>query len=332
MEAVAVGPPVTAGWFGLATRIAARCVTAWAIAFLVDTYFTIGLGWPGGGAPFRDGAAGIGWLQFLLYPVLAGLVAADALRRPEEPLRADEERLSAIVAFVIRASFWAVLIVGVSDMIISFLRVEEFLPLIFSEETARSFGVPNWRGTHVHLPLMAISVLIALRSRTLGFTWLAVLVVVAEFTIVIARFIFSYEQAFMGDLVRFWYAALFLFASAQTLVEEGHVRVDVLYAGFSERRKAWVNYYGCILLGAPLCWVILILGLRDKASIIASPILSFETTQAGFGLYVKYMMAGFLGVFGLSMLIQFCAYLVGSAADLRGEPRPARLESAVVDH
>ena len=50
------------------------------------------------------------------------------------------------------------------------------------------------------------------------------MVVLAEFAIVVSRFVFSYEQAYMGDLVRFWYAALFLFASAYALSHEGHVR------------------------------------------------------------------------------------------------------------
>jgi len=59
---------------------------------------------------------------------------------------------------------------------------------------------------------------IGLFTRTLGFQWLALLIVIAELAIVFTRFIFSYEQAFMGDLVRFWYAALFLFASAHTLL------------------------------------------------------------------------------------------------------------------
>ena len=58
------------------------------------------------------------------------------------------------------------------------------------------------------------------------------MIVLGELLIVIARFIFSYEQAFMGDLVRFWYAALFLFSSAYTLVHDGHVRVDIIYASF----------------------------------------------------------------------------------------------------
>jgi TRAP-type mannitol/chloroaromatic compound transport system permease small subunit len=52
----------------------------------------------------------------------------------------------------------------------------------------------------------------------------------------------------MGDLVRFWYAALFLFASAYTLLEEGHVRVDVFYAG-SAPTQGRVNAFGAIVLG-----------------------------------------------------------------------------------
>mgnify|MGYP002173394486 CR=1 FL=1 len=87
------------------------------------------------------------------------------------------------------------------------------------------------------------------RRKTLGGQWLALLVVVAEMSIVVTRFVFSYEQAFQGDLVRFWYGALFLFASAYTLFEDGHVRVDVLYAGFSTRTKGIINTFGCIVLG-----------------------------------------------------------------------------------
>ena len=52
----------------------------------------------------------------------------------------------------------------------------------------------------------------------------------------------------MADLVRYWYAALFLFASAYTLYEEGHVRVDVIYAGLSDKVKAYVNAWGIVFV------------------------------------------------------------------------------------
>jgi len=112
--------------------------------------------------------------------------------------------------------------------------------------------------------------------------------------------------------VRFWYAALFLLASAQTLVEEGHVRVDVLYAGLAEKTKAKINMLGSLFLGIPLCWVIMWRGLSGKSSLINSPMLNFETSMSGYGMYVKYLMAAFLLMFALTMLIQFSSYALSS--------------------
>ena len=57
----------------------------------------------------------------------------------------------------------------------------------------------------------------------------------------------------MGDLVRFWYAARFSFSPAlTTLLHEGHVRVDVFYAGLTRRSKGRVNAFGAIFLGMSL--------------------------------------------------------------------------------
>ena len=143
---------------------------------------------------------------------------------------------------------------------------------------------------------------------------------VAELAIVLTRFVFSYEQAFMGDLVRFWYAALFLFASAYTLISEGHVRVDVFYAGFKNRTKGTINAVGTILLGITLCWTIIVIGLGGKSSVVYGTVSRFEVSQSGFGMYVKYMMAAFLAVFAITMLIQFVAYLFDAVADRKGRP------------
>ena len=169
--------------------------------------------------------------------------------------------------------------------------------------------------------MVLLGFVIALFMRGLGFIWLALLVVVAQFTIVITRFIFSYEQAFMGDLVRFWYAALFLFGSAYALISEGHVRVDVLYSHFSARGKAWANGVGAILMGLPLCWVILTTGMWGKGSSLNNPLLSFEVSQQGYGMYVKYLMVGFLVTFSVTMSIQFMSSFLESIAELRGEAK-----------
>jgi TRAP-type mannitol/chloroaromatic compound transport system permease small subunit len=202
------------------------------------------------------------------------------------------------------------------------LRVEGILESVVGAQLTSDLGRPNFRGLWVHIPLCVVALVIAaVWRKTLGFIWLALLVVIAELIIVFTRFIFSYEQAFMGDLVRFWYAALFLFASAYTLIEEGHVRVDVLYAGFpEEKRKGFVNHWGSILLGMTLCATVLWFGMEGKASIINSPLLNFEVSQSGFGMYTKYMMAGFLAVFAVSMMIQFSGYLLEAHCRPPGRP------------
>ena len=231
-------------------------------------------------------------------------------------LRKDAVALDWISAYIIRTAFWAVLIVGFTDAVLSFLRVEGFHKFLFGENAGAAIALPSARGLYIHVPLMIVSALIALRDKSVSLVWLALLVVVAEFLIVIARFIYGYEQTFMGDLVRFWYAALFLFASAYTLKEDGHVRVDVFYAGLKRKTKSTLNIIGIVFFGLPLCWLILARGMWGKSSLINSPMLNFETSMSGFGMYVKYLMAAFLIIFALSMIFQFTAYLLNSMADI----------------
>ncbi len=321
----------------LTLRVVALSVMATGLIFTINNYFNFWRGWPGLDRLFAhvgwfgldplpvsldSGAAALGWIQLVFYlGPIAGIVAV-VLTTPDRPLRADADSLAELAAYIARAAFWAVLLVGLVDMVISFLRVEGILVPVVGESLAKDLGRSSFRGAYVHFPLMGLSLVIAYFTRSLGFIWLALLIVLAEFQIVISRFVFSYEQAFMGDLVRFWYGALFLFASAYTLIEEGHVRVDILYTGFSERGKAWTNAIGSAVLGVPLCWVVLTRGMDGKANLINAPLLSYEVTQSGFGMYVKYLMAGFLIVYALSMLAVFVSSFLSSAAVLLREATP----------
>jgi len=239
---------------------------------------------------------------------------------PDTLLLDDSDLYARQAAYVVRAAFWSIFLIGLVDTAISFLRIENMLTPLVGESLSENLDQARWRGLFVHYPLILVSLVIAWFNKSLGFIWLGLLVVLAEFGIVLSRFIFSYEQAFMGDLVRFWYAGLFLFASAYTLVKGGHVRVDVVYAGMSRKAKAWVNTLGCILLGLPLCWTIMTLGMDTRQSSLVSPIINFEMSQSGYGLYVKYLMAGFLLVFAVSMAFQFISYMLSNIAILTDEP------------
>ena len=313
-------------------RIFSYSILAITFVFLLNNVLTVWFEWPGVkklfshyeifgfkklNKPLEGGLITSAYIQLFLYFVSILLAAFYVFRSFTQTLETDAKNLSNITAYIIRSSFWAVFIVGLADFLISFMVVEKLVEPIFGETIKIKLIIPSFRITFIHFPLILISFVIGYFTRSVGFIWLGVLVVGSEFAIVLSRFIFEYEQAFQGDLVRFWYSALYLFASAYALIHEGHVRVDVLYTGFSERKKAWTNSIGSLLLGIPLCLIILFLGMGGKASIINGPVISFEITQQGSnGLYLLYLMAVYLAVFAVSMLIQFTSYFMGSSYKL----------------
>ncbi len=316
----------------LVIRVFSYSILATTFVFLMNNVLTIWFDWPGVknlfshyglfgfkklSKPLSDSVLNFAFLQLFFYLISIFLAIFYVNRSIKQTLTADSEILNKITAYIIRSSFWAVLIVGIVDLIISFMVVEKLVEPLFGEYLKNKLAIPAFRISFIHFPLILLSFVVGYFTRSVGFIWLAVLVVASEFFIVLSRFIFEYEQAFQGDLVRFWYSALYLFASAYALIHEGHVRVDVLYTGFSERKKAWTNSIGSLILGIPLCLIVIFLGMGGKASIINGPVISFEITQQGSnGLYLLYLMAVYLAVFAVSMLIQFTSYFMSSSDKL----------------
>ena len=311
-------------------RILSYSVLAFTLAFLINNILTVWVDWPGVKKIFshyelfgfkqkalQGSELNYGYLQIGIYLICIVGVILYVFKTYSQTLEHDSEILSKFSAYLVRSSFWAVFLVGVADFIISFMVVERLWEAIFSPEVKAFMVKAPERITFIHFPIILGSFIIGYFTKSVGFIWLAVLVVLSEFVIVLSRFIFSYEQAFQGDLVRFWYAALYLFASAYALIHEGHVRVDVLYSSFSERKKAWTNSIGSALLGVPLCLIVIFYGLNGKASIINGPVVAFEVTQQGSnGLYLLYLMAVYLGVFAVTMLLQFTSYFMSSSHKL----------------
>ena len=294
------------GWFFVTTLVAFMINNILNLAF--DIPFAINF--------FTE----LNYLSFVsisIYIIAFGLSLFIALKNLNKSYVWDADLLHRFNLYFIRSCFWSVLLIGSVDVIIAFMRVEEVSNMIFNDDLVRALKKPSFVCTFIHIPLVFISFIIGYFSKTLGFTWLALMIVCAELIIVITRFVFSYEQSFMGDLVRYWYAALFLFASAYTLFEDGHVRVDVFYTNLRDKTKSFVNAAGSIFLGISTCIAILFVGFNGKQSIINSPILNFEITQTGsVGMFVKYQLAAFLGVFAISMLVQFVSYYFSSLSKM----------------
>lgn len=64
----------------------------------------------------------------------------------------------------------------------------------------------------------------------------------------------------MQELEWHWFSVMFLMGLGYTLRENGHVRVDVLYDTFPQKKKSWVNLIGSVIFALPFCFLIVYYG------------------------------------------------------------------------
>src|SRR5215468_9068640 len=81
--------------------------------------------------------------------------------------------------------------------------------------------------------------------------WLAIVVVLLQFVLVVARYLFGLGSVWLSETVIYAHAALFMLVAAWTLHTGGHVRVDIFYADASARTKALIELLGALLFLLP---------------------------------------------------------------------------------
>ena len=87
-------------------------------------------------------------------------------------------------------------------------------------------------------------------------SWCALGVVLIGFAVVLLRYVLGLGSIWLQESILYAHAGMFLLASAWTLQQGGHVRVDIFYANASPRTKAWVDLLGALLLLLPFCFAI----------------------------------------------------------------------------
>lgn len=86
--------------------------------------------------------------------------------------------------------------------------------------------------------------------------WFSIGTVLVCATVVILRYGFKIGFVWMQELYVWIHAAVFILGAAYVLMRDGHVRVDILYAGWRPRTKAAVELFSSIVFLAP--WLLLL--------------------------------------------------------------------------
>ncbi|HUF45929.1 MAG TPA: TRAP transporter small permease subunit [Aestuariivirgaceae bacterium] len=146
--------------------------------------------------------------------------------------------------------------------------------------------------------------------------WLAVIMVLAQFTIVIARYVFAIGSIPVQESIWYMHGILFMVGAGYTLLYDGHVRVDIFYREATPRRKALIDLMGVLFLLLPVCVAILLLSWSYVLN--SWRVLEGSTEVAGlpliFGLKtVIWVFAVLLALQGIALAGKAVLYLTGHA-------------------
>jgi len=106
-----------------------------------------------------------------------------------------------------------------------------------------------------------IAVIDAVNDRVgRAIAWLTLLMVLTAVTVALLRYVFNIGFVWMQESYIWMHGFVFMLGAGYALLHGSHVRVDVFYAGFSARRRAWVDILGVLFLLWPLVGLIGYLG------------------------------------------------------------------------
>jgi TRAP-type mannitol/chloroaromatic compound transport system permease small subunit len=149
--------------------------------------------------------------------------------------------------------------------------------------------------------------------------WCLLFMVLAEFALVLMRYVLGVGSIWLQESVIYAHASLFMLAAAWTLAADAHVRVDIFYSDAAPRTKAIVDLLGALLLLLPFALTLIFLSLPYVARSWAILEGSRETS----GLPAVFLLKTLIPLFAALLALQGIAQALRAALVLAGVNRPA---------
>lgn len=147
-----------------------------------------------------------------------------------------------------------------------------------------------------------------------GVSWLNTLLVVVICYDVTARYLFNSSSAGIVELEWHLFSFIFLLGAAYALLYDRHVRVDVFYQNFTEKKKAWVNLIGTLLFLIPFC----IITINASFTFTANAFAINEGSPDPGGLPARYIVKAAIPLGFFLLLLQAISLAFKSILILTG--------------
>lgn len=144
-------------------------------------------------------------------------------------------------------------------------------------------------------------------------SWLTLALGVAGFLVVVMRYAFDSGYIWMQETLTWMHAMVFMLGAAYTLKHDEHVRVDVLYRGFSVRTRAAIDLAGTILFLLPLCGYL----VYESMPYLESSVRYAERSREAGGLPGLYLLKAIIPLMAVLLTIQGIAVALKCIDTLR---------------
>ena len=143
-------------------------------------------------------------------------------------------------------------------------------------------------------------------------SWVALVIVALMATNVLLRYLFRTGSVWSQELEWHLLVPLILFGTSYALRHGEHVRVDILYAKFSDRTKVYVD-----LLSALLCFALSVLVIWFSLKYVQQSYVIGEQSQDPGGLPYRFLLKALIPTGFALLLAQSIASALGSIEKLR---------------
>lgn len=130
--------------------------------------------------------------------------------------------------------------------------------------------------------------------------WLALLMVLVQFGIVLGRYVFGVNSIAMQESVLYMHATLFMLGAGYTLLVDKHVRVDIFYAKATPLSRRAIDLFGHLMLLLPSMAALLYWSwpsVRNSWKILEGPI------SVG-GIEAVFLMKSLIPAFCVLVMLQ----------------------------
>jgi TRAP-type mannitol/chloroaromatic compound transport system permease small subunit len=136
--------------------------------------------------------------------------------------------------------------------------------------------------------------------------WLALAMMLVQFTIVVGRYAFGVNSIALQESVLYMHAALFMLAAGYTLLVDKHVRVDVFYAKATPKTRRRIDIFGHLFLLMPSMIALIYWSwpsVRNSWAILEGPI------SVG-GIEAVFLLKSLMPAFCVLVMLQSLALLM----------------------